>query len=171
MPTGRELDFAAFTGWFERYRSVAKLAQPTYDFMVVDEVQDLTSVQLALLLKTLAKPGQFLLCGDSNQIVHPNFFSWAAVRAQFQTPLVFSVHEAKGLEYPNVILVGFSHGAARGHWHWHWRHRCHRRTQRRTRGQHAVVAVSVSECCAYGRLAYNLAAPAFFLGGPYANQS
>ncbi len=284
VPAGRELDFAAFTGWFERYRSAAKqatggldahalfeefrgvissradgvltqaaylalgvrqsllagpqraavfelfekyrawlaasghfdlnlvahdwqaLARPTYDFMVVDEVQDLTSVQLALLLRTLAKPGQFLLCGDSNQIVHPNFFSWAAVktlfwqdetlarsqtisvlranfrngqavtqlanrllkikharfgsidretnflvqataqaagsvqllldkdstrrelntktrgstqfavlvlrdedkaavRAQFQTPLVFSVHEAKGLEYANVILV------------------------------------------------------------------
>ena len=284
VPPGRELDFAAFTGWFERYRSAAKQAtggldahalfeefrgvissradgvlgrdaylalgvrqsllaaeqraavfdlfekyrawlatsglfdvnlvahdwlskaRPTYDFMVVDEVQDLTSVQLALLLKTLAKPGQFLLCGDSNQIVHPNFFSWsavktlfwqdeslaraqtisvlranfrnaqavtqlanrllkikharfgsidresnflvqataqstgsvqlladkdstrrelnaktrgstqfavlvlrdedkAAVRAQFQTPLVFSVHEAKGLEYANVILV------------------------------------------------------------------
>jgi len=284
VPAGRELDFAAFTGWFERYRSAAKqatggldahalfeefrgvissradgvlareaylalgvrqsllapgeraavfelfekyrswlagsgffdlnliahdwlaLAKPTYDFMVIDEVQDLTSVQLALLLKTLAKPGQFLLCGDSNQIVHPNFFSWsavktlfwqdeslarsqtisvlranfrnaqavtqlanqllkikharfgsidresnflvqataqaggavqllpdkdstrrelnaktrgstqfavlvlrdedkAAVRARFQTPLVFSVHEAKGLEYANVILV------------------------------------------------------------------
>ncbi|MEO7399695.1 MAG: AAA family ATPase [Polaromonas sp.] len=284
VPAGRELDFAAFTGWFERFRSAAKqatggldahalfeefrgvissradgvltqaaylalgvrqsllagpqraavfelfekyrawlaasghfdlnlvahdwqaLARPTYDFMVVDEVQDLTSVQLALLLRTLAKPGQFLLCGDSNQIVHPNFFSWAAVktlfwqdetlarsqtisvlranfrngqavtqlanrllkikharfgsidretnflvqataqaagsvqllldkdstrrelntktrgstqfavlvlrdedkaavRAQFQTPLVFSVHEAKGLEYANVILV------------------------------------------------------------------
>jgi hypothetical protein len=186
-------------------------AQPTYDFMVVDEVQDLTSVQLALLLKTLAKPGQFLLCGDSNQIVHPNFFSWAAVktlfwqdeslarsqtisvlkanfrngqavthlanrllkikharfgsidretnflvqataqasgtvqlladkeatrrelnlktrgstqfavlvlrdedkaavRQQFQTPLVFSVHEAKGLEYTNVILVDMVSG-------------------------------------------------------------
>jgi hypothetical protein len=284
VPPGRELDFSAFTGWFERYRTAAKQAtggldahalyeefrgvissradgvltreayltlgvrqsllaaeqraavfdlfekyrawlagaglfdlnlvahdwrakaRPTYDFMVVDEVQDLTSVQLALLLRTLAKPGQFLLCGDSNQIVHPNFFSWAAVktlfwqdeslarsqtisvlranfrnaqavttlanrllkikharfgsidretnflvqataqtpgsvqllldkdsarrelnaktrgstqfavivlrdedkaavRAQFQTPLVFSVHEAKGLEYANVILV------------------------------------------------------------------
>ena len=289
VPAGRELDFSAFCGWFERYRSVAKQAsggldahaifeefrgvissradgvltrdaylglgvrqsllapaqraavfelfekyrawlssagffdlnlvahdwlgkaRPTYDFMVVDEVQDLTAVQLALLLKTLAKPGQFLLCGDSNQIVHPNFFSWAAVktlfwqdeslaraqtisvlranfrngkavtqlanrllkikharfgsidretnflvqataqssgsvqlladkdstrrelnaktrgstqfavlvlrdedkaavRQQFQTPLVFSVHEAKGLEYANVILVDMVSG-------------------------------------------------------------
>ncbi len=54
-----------------------------YDFIVIDEVQDLTSVQLALVLKTLKKPGQFLLCGDSNQIVHPNFFSWSQVKSLF----------------------------------------------------------------------------------------
>jgi len=288
VPAGRELTFAAFASWFERYRSSAKQsigldahalfeefrgvissradgvltrqayldlgvrqsllaseqrsvvfdlfekyrvwlgsagyfdlnlvahdwlpkARPVYDFIVVDEVQDLTTVQLALVLKTLAKPGQFLLCGDANQIVHPNFFSWSAVktlfwqdealgraqnisvlranfrngqavtelanrllkikharfgsidretnflvqscssqtgsvqliadkdstrrefnaktrastqfavlvlrdedkaaaRLQFQTPLVFSVHEAKGLEYANVILVGMVSG-------------------------------------------------------------
>ena len=189
------------------------LAQPVYDFVVIDEVQDLTAVQLALVLACLKAPGQFLLCGDSNQIVHPNFFSWAAVKtlfwhglagaaaqhqqlqvlhanfrnteavtelanallkikqarfgsvdresnflvqsttrdagevtlvparepavrqldaatrqsarhavivlrdedkpaakAQFKTPLVFCVHEAKGLEYPHVVLVGFVSG-------------------------------------------------------------
>ncbi len=59
------------------------LAQPVYDFIVIDEVQDLTNAQLALVLACLKQPGQFLLCGDSNQIVHPNFFSWAAVRALF----------------------------------------------------------------------------------------
>jgi hypothetical protein len=59
------------------------LAAPNYDFVVIDEVQDLTNVQLALVLACLKKPGQFLLCGDSNQIVHPNFFSWAAVRTLF----------------------------------------------------------------------------------------
>ena len=59
------------------------LAQPIYDFIVIDEVQDLTGVQLALVLACLKAPGQFLLCGDSNQIVHPNFFSWAAVRSLF----------------------------------------------------------------------------------------
>jgi len=183
------------------------LATPAHDFVVVDEVQDLTNAQLALVLRTLRKPGHFLLCGDSNQIVHPNFFSWSAVkslfwrdpalaerqslsvlgvnyrnaravtrvandllrikharfgsidresnhlvdaasadegevrllpdkdavkrdldartrgstqfavlvlrdeekvqaRASFRTPLIFSVHEAKGLEYPNIILYG-----------------------------------------------------------------
>ena len=59
------------------------LAAPRYDFVVIDEVQDLTAVQLALVLRTLKQPGQFLLCGDSNQIVHPNFFSWATVRSVF----------------------------------------------------------------------------------------
>ena len=184
------------------------LAAPRYDFVVIDEVQDITTVQLALVLKTLRKPGHFLLCGDSNQIVHPNFFSWgqvktlfwrdphlaekqelrvltanfrngleatrvanqllkikqrrfgsidresnflvqavggenglvalmpdkdatkreldqkcrqstqfavlvmrdedkAAARKHFTTPLLFSIHEAKGLEYPNIILYRF----------------------------------------------------------------
>ena len=59
------------------------LAAPRYDFVVVDEVQDITTAQLALVLKTLKKPGHFLLCGDSNQIVHPNFFSWSQVKSLF----------------------------------------------------------------------------------------
>lgn len=54
-----------------------------YDFVVIDEVQDLTMVQLALVLKALKKPGQFLMCGDSNQIVHPNFFAWSRVKTLF----------------------------------------------------------------------------------------
>ena len=58
-------------------------AAPRYDFVVVDEVQDLTTPQLSLVLKTLKKPGNFLLCGDSNQIVHPNFFSWGQVKSLF----------------------------------------------------------------------------------------
>jgi len=58
-------------------------AAPRYDFVVIDEVQDITPVQLALVLKTLKRPGHFLLCGDSNQIVHPNFFSWGQVKTLF----------------------------------------------------------------------------------------
>ena len=58
-------------------------AAPRYDFVVIDEVQDITPVQLALVLKTLRRPGHFLLCGNSNQIVHPNFFSWAQVKNLF----------------------------------------------------------------------------------------
>ncbi len=58
-------------------------ARPAYDFIVVDEVQDLTNAQLSLILATLKKPDQFLLCGDANQIVHPNFFAWSKVKSLF----------------------------------------------------------------------------------------
>lgn len=84
---------------FERYRAwlpTAKLydsnlvahawqerAVGTYDFVAIDEVQDLTPVQLKLVLRTLHHNGQFLLCGDSNQIVHPNFFAWSRVKSLF----------------------------------------------------------------------------------------
>ena len=58
-------------------------AEPRYDFVVVDEVQDFTNAELALIFDTLKAKDHFLLCGDSHQIVHPNFFSWASVRALF----------------------------------------------------------------------------------------
>ncbi len=60
-----------------------RLAAPRYDFVVVDEVQDLTTAQLNLVLAMLKAPGGFLLCGDSNQIVHPNFFAWSQVKSLF----------------------------------------------------------------------------------------
>ncbi|NCC51502.1 MAG: hypothetical protein EOM20_09835 [Spartobacteria bacterium] len=56
---------------------------PRYDFAVVDEVQDITNIQLHLILKSLRVQENFVLCGDSNQIVHPNFFSWAKVKSLF----------------------------------------------------------------------------------------
>jgi hypothetical protein len=54
-----------------------------YDFVVVDEVQDLTNIQLQLILESLRDPTGFILCGDSNQIVHPNFFSWSKIKSYF----------------------------------------------------------------------------------------
>src|SRR5208337_618343 len=40
-------------------------AEPRYDFVVVDEVQDFTTAELALILDTLKTQHHFLLCGDS----------------------------------------------------------------------------------------------------------
>lgn len=56
---------------------------PEYDFIVVDEIQDLTNTQLSLILRFLKQWDAFVLCGDSNQIVHPNFFSWSALKQLF----------------------------------------------------------------------------------------
>ncbi|MDQ6992301.1 MAG: hypothetical protein Q9M31_02415, partial [Mariprofundus sp.] len=36
-----------------------------------------------LILKSLHQAGDFIICGDSNQIVHPNFFSWAKIKSFF----------------------------------------------------------------------------------------
>jgi hypothetical protein len=60
-----------------------KICEPAYDFIVVDEMQDFTNIQLFLVLKSLNEKGSFILCGDSNQIVHPNFFSWTNVKTMF----------------------------------------------------------------------------------------
>jgi hypothetical protein len=58
-------------------------ARPAYDFAVIDEVQDLTNVQIYLILKHLRRPNDFIIGGDANQIVHPNFFSWAHIKILF----------------------------------------------------------------------------------------
>lgn len=55
-------------------------ADKRYDFIFIDEVQDLTNIQLFLILSSLKKRFQFVLSGDSNQIVHPNFFSWSHLK-------------------------------------------------------------------------------------------
>ncbi len=64
---------------FEYLNNVEK----KYDFIVIDEVQDITVIQLKLILNSLKEDNKFILSGDSNQIVHPNFFSWSNIKTLF----------------------------------------------------------------------------------------
>ncbi|MDR2466786.1 MAG: UvrD-helicase domain-containing protein [Prevotellaceae bacterium] len=57
--------------------------QPCYDYIMVDEVQDITNIQLKCILASLKRKSNFILTGDSNQIVHPNFFSWSKIKTYF----------------------------------------------------------------------------------------
>jgi superfamily I DNA/RNA helicase len=57
--------------------------QPCYDYVMVDEVQDITNIQLKCILSSLKQKQHFILTGDSNQIVHPNFFSWSKIKTYF----------------------------------------------------------------------------------------
>ncbi len=57
--------------------------EKNYDFIIIDEVQDITNVQLKLILNSLKIQNNFILSGDSNQIVHPNFFSWSKIKSMF----------------------------------------------------------------------------------------
>ncbi len=59
------------------------LVSKCYDYVIVDEVQDISPIQLHLILSSLQQPSHFLLCGDANQIVYPNFFSWAKIKTLF----------------------------------------------------------------------------------------
>lgn len=80
----------------------AKQAEKKYDFVVIDEVQDLTLPQLKLILSCVKDPSQFIMCGDSNQIVHPNFFSWANIRRLF-----YHNHAGKDQEVIRVLQTNY----------------------------------------------------------------
>ncbi len=66
----------------ESHRAQAHV-EKRYDAVMLDEVQDLTNMQVHLVLAALRQPGNFVLCGDANQVVHPNFFSWSALKSMF----------------------------------------------------------------------------------------
>src|SRR6266498_1142253 len=57
-----------------------QLIKPRYDYIMIDEVQDITGIQLKCIMQSLNNKGHFILTGDSNQIVHPNFFSWSKIK-------------------------------------------------------------------------------------------
>lgn len=82
----RYLDFLQKENYYDTnilsYEYLEKV-EPKYDFIIVDEVQDITNIQLVLILKSLKTAGNFILSGDSNQIVHPNFFSWSKIKSLF----------------------------------------------------------------------------------------
>ena len=46
---------------------------PRYDFLVVDEVQDITNIQLFLILKSLRTAGEFILTGRLQPDCSPKF--------------------------------------------------------------------------------------------------
>jgi len=81
--------------------------EPHYDFVVIDEVQDLTSAQLSLIFAALKAKDHFLLCGDTHQIVHPNFFSWAAVRALFWQSAAEGELSASGQREIAILQANF----------------------------------------------------------------
>lgn len=84
-----------------------KEVKPTYDFLVVDEVQDLTVAQLSLILRTLKTPTNFILVGDANQIVHPNFFSWSKVKSYIYDNRA----ERAPADIINILRTNFRNGA------------------------------------------------------------
>ncbi|MGJ3501954.1 ATP-dependent DNA helicase Rep (plasmid) [Piscirickettsia salmonis] len=109
LPEDRQAVYKLFTKYLDHLKNnhlydsniisheYSNITTQCYDAIVVDEVQDFTNSQLSLILKTLAKKGQFLLCGDANQIVHPNFFSWSKLKSLF--------YQGDDLETKNITRI------------------------------------------------------------------
>jgi tetratricopeptide (TPR) repeat protein len=54
-----------------------------YDFVVCDEVQDLTDIQHELLFYLVNNPLDLVLTGDTKQIINPSGFRWEELRQHF----------------------------------------------------------------------------------------
>ncbi len=94
------LSFLKQSGYYdlniEAFKNISK-TKPHYDYVVIDEVQDLTNVQLFFILKSLKEMGQFVMCGDANQVVHPNFFSWTSLKSLF--------YQQKGTTNKDIVRI------------------------------------------------------------------
>lgn len=81
--------------------------QQSFDFIVVDEVQDITNVQLQLIFGSLKRHENFILCGDSNQIVHPNFFSWSSLKS-----MLYHTESLESHRLMRILQSNFRNSAA-----------------------------------------------------------
>ena len=69
----------------------------TYDYIIIDEVQDFTNKEIYFILLSLKNANNFILSGDANQIVYSNFFSWSNLKTML-------FNEAKEQGYINEVL-------------------------------------------------------------------
>ena len=83
---------------------ILPLTEAKYDYLIIDEVQDLTNIQIKFLLTTLKTPFNFVLCGDSNQIIHPNFFSWAKIKTLFYQKQVSNQNHSN-IQPSNIMAI------------------------------------------------------------------
>lgn len=60
-----------------------ELDQYRFDFVIGDEIQDLTDIQHELLFSWVRNPYNQFLCGDTKQIINPSGFRWEELRRHF----------------------------------------------------------------------------------------
>lgn len=54
-----------------------------YDFILIDEIQDLTEIQIYLMYKLVNNPLNILFSGDFNQTINPTFFNTTRIESLF----------------------------------------------------------------------------------------
>lgn len=69
---------------FNRHLFVEKLAVPSLSFLLIDEIQDYTPAQCALLL-TLFPRAAFTMVGDENQAIFNSAIPFSEIQKIFET--------------------------------------------------------------------------------------
>jgi superfamily I DNA/RNA helicase len=65
--------------WNDVAESVARLPQPRYDVIVIDEAQDFSANQVRAVLAHLAPEGSLTFVMDTVQRIYPRYFTWREV--------------------------------------------------------------------------------------------
>lgn len=68
----------------ELVRFALQESKPRYDYMVIDEVQDLTEIQVYYLCQLLKKKMNVFVCGDFHQTINPTFFHAGRIESIFK---------------------------------------------------------------------------------------
>jgi hypothetical protein len=74
---------------------------PKYDYVMVDEVQDYTLVQLLLLSRMCRRPEGLLFAGDVDQTLHSSDFTWQSVRQ--------AIWKAWGSSPPKPLSIDYNY--------------------------------------------------------------
>ncbi|MFC4801725.1 UvrD-helicase domain-containing protein [Neobacillus sp. GCM10023253] len=74
-------------GFYEEGKIVRSALQnvfPTYDYIIIDEVQDLTEIQVYYLYQLLKSKYNVFVCGDFHQTINPTFFHVGRIESIFR---------------------------------------------------------------------------------------
>lgn len=63
----------------ERIQQAARHAKPMYDYVFIDEAQDLMPVAIRFCIRLCRAPGHVFLTADKNQSIYGNALSWSSV--------------------------------------------------------------------------------------------
>jgi len=96
----------AMRGWYDDTDAARRLlahidALPKYDYVMVDEVQDYTLVQLLLLSRLCQRMDGLLFAGDVDQVLHSVNFSWQGARS--------AVWQAWNSSPPEPVVIDYNY--------------------------------------------------------------
>lgn len=72
-----------------------------FDYIICDEIQDLTELQIYFLLKSVNDKDNILFCGDFNQTINPTFFDTGRIEA------IYKIYNGMSNFKKNIIKTNY----------------------------------------------------------------